>query len=243
MATVETLEVIEGFSETGNPEELETRLQDTVRRLGFTEYSYLGFRPPITNETLFVAANYPDGWVERYLDQRYLYTDPMLTTAKRSRLPFYWKSLRRSADLTRGEKKILNEGAEFGIRYGLTVPVHGPNGEFATLSLASQENEAELDALWTHKVHLFHLIAHHFHAAVWERIATDDIDMAPVLSPREAEILTWTARGKSAWEISEILNVGEGTVVTHLKRVHEKLNTSNKTHAVAKACVKGLIRP
>ena len=62
------------------------------------------------------------------------------------------------------------------------------------------------------------------------------------LSPREVEALVWTAEGKSAWEIAQILEVAERTVVNHLHNAQTKLNASNRTHAVVIAMRMGLVR-
>lgn len=61
------------------------------------------------------------------------------------------------------------------------------------------------------------------------------------LTPREAEVLLWTAEGKTAWEIGAILGVSEGTVRAHLAHILEKLNASNKPHAVARGFVAGIL--
>jgi DNA-binding CsgD family transcriptional regulator len=63
----------------------------------------------------------------------------------------------------------------------------------------------------------------------------------PKLSPRQAEVLRWTAEGKTSWEISVIMHCTEATVNYHLKQLFVKLDASNKTHAVSKAFTFGLL--
>jgi LuxR family quorum sensing-dependent transcriptional regulator len=53
------------------------------------------------------------------------------------------------------------------------------------------------------------------------------------LSPREIEVLMWAARGKSAAEISEILNIAKRTVDAHALSAVQKIGAVNRTHAVA----------
>jgi LuxR family quorum sensing-dependent transcriptional regulator len=53
------------------------------------------------------------------------------------------------------------------------------------------------------------------------------------LTGREREVLTWTAQGKSAWEIGVILNIGKRTVDEHAQSATRKLDALNRTHAVA----------
>jgi LuxR family quorum sensing-dependent transcriptional regulator len=53
------------------------------------------------------------------------------------------------------------------------------------------------------------------------------------LSPREREVLTWVADGKSAWEIGMILNISKRTADEHVKTAARKLGVRNRSHAVA----------
>jgi len=61
------------------------------------------------------------------------------------------------------------------------------------------------------------------------------------MTSREAEVLTWVARGKSAWEIGEILRIAKRTVDEHVQTAVRKLGAANRTHAVAIAIREQLI--
>lgn len=61
------------------------------------------------------------------------------------------------------------------------------------------------------------------------------------LTSREAEVLLWTAEGKTAWEAGQILGITEGTVRIHLAHVLDKLKAANKPHAVARGFLHGII--
>lgn len=54
-----------------------------------------------------------------------------------------------------------------------------------------------------------------------------------ILTAREAEVLTWVARGKSAWEIGEILDITKRTVDEHVHTAVRKIGAANRAHAVA----------
>jgi LuxR family quorum sensing-dependent transcriptional regulator len=56
-----------------------------------------------------------------------------------------------------------------------------------------------------------------------------------ILTPREIEVLGWVARGKSAWEIGEVLHIAKRTVDEHVRAAVRKLGAVNRTHAVALA--------
>ena len=51
----------------------------------------------------------------------------------------------------------------------------------------------------------------------------------------------WAAQGKTAWEISKILNLSERTIRFHLNNASEKLDSVNTTQTVALAIAHGII--
>ncbi len=55
------------------------------------------------------------------------------------------------------------------------------------------------------------------------------------LTPREAEVLLWIARGKSNRDVAEILDLSPRTVNKHLEQVYAKLGVENRTAAAAVA--------
>jgi DNA-binding CsgD family transcriptional regulator len=50
---------------------------------------------------------------------------------------------------------------------------------------------------------------------------------------REKEVLTWVARGKTAWEIGQILGISPRTVESYIKTAREKLGATNTVQAVS----------
>jgi DNA-binding response OmpR family regulator len=63
------------------------------------------------------------------------------------------------------------------------------------------------------------------------------------LREREVETLTWAARGKTFWEIGEILGVSKRTVEFHLENARRKLGVATRTQALIKAATGHLIHP
>jgi DNA-binding NarL/FixJ family response regulator len=55
------------------------------------------------------------------------------------------------------------------------------------------------------------------------------------LTPREAEVLFWVARGKTNDEIGTVLGIGLTTVKKHLESTYSKLGVENRTTAAAMA--------
>ncbi|ODT71473.1 MAG: hypothetical protein ABS75_09455 [Pelagibacterium sp. SCN 63-23] len=61
----------------------------------------------------------------------------------------------------------------------------------------------------------------------------------PVLTPREKQILAWTADGKTAEDIAKILGVAARTVDWHIGNCLIKTNSTNRTQAVVQALRQG----
>ena len=62
------------------------------------------------------------------------------------------------------------------------------------------------------------------------------------LSAREIEVLQLVAAGQRNKEIAYQLNLAEPTVNAHIKHIMEKLNASDRTHAVTTALRRGIIK-
>jgi DNA-binding response OmpR family regulator len=63
------------------------------------------------------------------------------------------------------------------------------------------------------------------------------------LNDREAEILTWAARGKTSAQIAPMLGLAKRTIDFHLDNARVKLGARTRTEAVVKAAIGRLIKP
>jgi len=57
----------------------------------------------------------------------------------------------------------------------------------------------------------------------------------------EQQVLHWTAEGKTVAEVAAILEMTERNVSFHIQNAITKLDAANKTHAVVKAALLGVI--
>ena len=64
---------------------------------------------------------------------------------------------------------------------------------------------------------------------------TDNLELCQTLglTPREAEVLTWVAQGKTNFEIGKIINARTGTICKHVEHILTKLKVENRTSAAA----------
>lgn len=62
-----------------------------------------------------------------------------------------------------------------------------------------------------------------------------------LLGPRQIEVLRLMAEGYSNRRISEVLDISENTVKTHIKQIFRRLNVARRTACVSKARAIGLL--
>ncbi|ESZ53342.1 LuxR family transcriptional regulator [Mesorhizobium sp. L103C131B0] len=184
-----------------------------------------------------VMLNYPDEWQERYFEMGYDKIDPIVKMCRKRAGAFRWSEVYNAASTTEDERRVFDEAAMFGLKSGISVPLHGPDGCFATLSFA-QGDEREFK---NRTITYLELAALHFHMKVAEFANSSAIEETPSLSPREKECILWVARGKSSWEIGKILGISVDTVNFHVKNVMRKLAVASRTVAAIKAVDLGII--
>jgi DNA-binding NarL/FixJ family response regulator len=77
-------------------------------------------------------------------------------------------------------------------------------------------------------------------ASITERLAEHGFAMA--LTGRETEVLRLVAEGLGNREIAQYLGTASGTVKMHVQNILLKLNAADRTHAVALAVQRGILR-
>lgn len=216
-------------------------IHSTFDDLGFQRHAYVAFVP---KSEPTIIDNYPDAYHEHFIENDYVYIDPVLMGTKRSLLPFKWSKESRifcdTLPLSPQQRKILEEGSAFGINRGIAIPIHLVRGSFGVFVANSDVPERELDMLWHEKALELQLYALHIHEA-YQEIAFAGIQNDFNLSPRERECLQLLAVGKDLWDVSEVLSLSMETVRNYLRSARKKLKVTNTMHAVVKAMHHGVI--
>lgn len=184
-----------------------------------------------------IMLNYPDNWQKRYFEMGYHSIDPIIKTGRKRAGAFRWNEVYSDASTTEDERRVLDEAATFGLRSGISVPLHGPHGSFAIMSFAQPWDREFQNRTVTY----LQLAAFHFHLRVAKFENLSSVGEVPKLSLRERECILWAARGKSSWEISKILGISVNTVNFHIKNVMQKLDVGSRTVAAIKAIDFGII--
>lgn len=172
-----------------------------------------------------VMLNYPDEWQQRYFEMGYAKIDPIIKASRKRAGTFSWSEVYNDASTTEDERRVFDEAAMFGLRSGISIPLHRPDGSFAVMSFSQvlTENSTIYPShTWRLSLRLFN--------SVDSRGGEESIG----LSQREKECIAWVAQGKTSWEIGKTVNF-------HVKNLMRKMKVSNRMAAVIKALNIGII--
>jgi DNA-binding CsgD family transcriptional regulator len=233
---------VEKANKARNTDELVKEFLGTVRQHGLdrmvfclqTKHQGIDLQPGFG-----VLQNYPEDWMKHYAEKDYARIDPVTVYCMNKMDTFTWAEIPQRMNLTRQQFQCLNMGIEAGLYNGTCTPLWGPN-QFAGIGLASAEKIDSFDG----NLDLITAYCNHFYIA-FQRLnrKSDRPEHNIYLTPREQEVLTWAAAGKTDSEIGDILNLSEETVDTYFRTSFKKLNANTRVMAVSKALSYGLIRP
>lgn len=185
------------------------------------------------------CGTYAAEWVERYLDREYLRIDPVVQGCYQRFHPVDWKRLDWSGKAARAFQK---DAIAHGIgNQGYSVPVRGPNGQFALFTVSHNCSDEEWAAFTEAYRRDLILIAHYFNQKALGLAPDRRPEPAQALSPREVDVMTFLAMGYSRAQVAQTLAISEHTLRVYAESARFKLGASNTVHAVARALSRGLI--
>ncbi len=178
-------------------------------------------------------------WVQRYLDQDYVRIDPVIQGGYKRFHPVDWKRLDWSGKAAR---TFQVEAIEYGIgNQGYSVPVRGPNGQFALFTVSHNCDDLTWAAFTEEHRRDLILIAHYFNQKALDFEPDRNPGQVQPLSPREVDGLTLLAMGYSRAQVAQTLSISEHTLRVYVESARFKLGAVNTIHAVARATSRGLI--
>lgn len=185
-------------------------------------------------EEVLLASRLPVAWLDLYIAENYVAHDPSQRHAKRTVHPYEWKDAPYDPEHETGFAEVVRRANDFDVGNGFVVPVPGPQGCIGQVWMSA--HNFRLSKRDKPSLHLIALYA-------FDRVRrlSRRVRQKPPLSARQREILTWTAAGKTAWEIGEILAISQRTVEWHLRSIAQKLGTFNRMQTVAVALREQLI--
>ncbi|HRE60971.1 MAG TPA: LuxR family transcriptional regulator [Micropepsaceae bacterium] len=210
---------------------------ETLQPLHFSASACGAFLPSGTGPVPhFYFQNWPKGWMELYQERNFVAVDYGVAEARRRIEPFTWNEAKAERKLSRAEIELWDVVNEWGWHDGYSVPIHGPGGYFAIVTMASTFTRIPQELRLT--LRMLALLTHDR----CRRLAGKRLvgDLASPLTARELECLRWVAAGKTDNEIGLIMGLSPNTVKTHLDVARRKLDAANRSQAVARLIYAGL---
>ncbi len=215
------------------PEQVLDRLGSTLSSFGYTSFLITGVpEPPARVEPHFMLNGWPHDYAEHYARENYYLDDPIAAWCRRSIDPFEWSEARYDPAAWPRAAEVMSAAADFGMRHGFCVPIVRGNGQQDCVTMGGENPDLEPRA--KRAIHLISLYAH-AKAVSLLGAGVGTRSTKRLLTDREREVLSWTAAGKSSWDISMILGVTERTVNWFIANATRKLNAVNRTQAVVNA--------
>jgi LuxR family quorum-sensing system transcriptional regulator CciR len=206
--------------------ELSCLLEDVTRELGFFYFALLHHASLRMGAASLVRIdNYPEGWKQELLAERFMEDDPIHLACTRINSGFRWTDLEQLVAISSRHSHILERSWAFGMGDGFTVPANVPGEPGGSCSFATRRGvPCPLERLLYAELIGAHAFAaarriHHYPAA----------GIHPRLSRRERECLHLVAAGKTDWEIGRILGISAETARQYVKRLRAAYDVASRT--------------
>lgn len=219
------------------PQSIFETIERVALKLGFDHVAY-GFQAPypVTQPKITLLNNYPGPWQDHYSRSGYLFTDPTVIHGRQSQDPLIWNDQAFVSN-----PALWRDAQDHGIRAGWAQSSLDGTGAGSLLTLCRSHEPVTDDELQA-KEPCMRWLVQVAHVSLSKAILVKDAHECSNLTLREREVLQWTADGKSAQDIADILVLSKSVVDFHLKNSIKKLNSPNKTAAVARAVLLGWLR-
>lgn len=184
-----------------------------------------------------LALNIPSSYRDLYSSVEQGRRDPVMQFVKTNSAPIAWDG---AVYLVAGAASMYEEMAGKGVKAGVCVALHLPSDRhlivgFERATALPGERADRLKLLSRLQLLLLYL------QAATDRLGVVPAHDLPMLTPREEDVLRWSACGKNAWEIGKLLNINEATVLRHVQSAGSKLGTRERHATAARALGMGLI--
>ena len=182
--------------------------------------------------------NYPAEWASWFDAERLGPSDPVHRASHLTQVGFRWSMLPHLIHLTPRDQFILERARLAGLGDGFTVPAHVAGESAGSCSFATRGG-ASLRADWIPVFQYLGAVA--FDGA--RRLSGVRMLAAdrPRMTDRQRDCLFWAARGKSDWEISQILGIGHDTASQHVKQARGRYGVCKRAQLTVHALYEGAV--
>jgi len=230
---------ISALAEAQSLAELQRTTEQLVHQLGFDFFIYTVRYSVNTTSQQLGFNNYPEDWYRHYRRAAYQHIDPAVLHCLQSVIPWVWA---KSAYQTVMQQKLYAEAKQAGLVSGISFPTHYWHREVGLLCVASRQSGKNFAAHMQTVLAQGQYLALHIYQACSRLRADNSHENESLLSKRQLQCIYWVAQGKTAHEISQIINIADSTVIYHLRCAAQRLQVpAKREQIIARAIALGLV--
>ncbi len=245
MTAVDLAEFTDTLSRARSTAHLETLFGQALRRIGLDGYDFFcatrnGLRRPALDDVLYAGDTMPDALSDPYITSNWFDYCPSITVAMGPPRP--QSMMATIGDPERGSvrREMLSATLDHDIEHGICIPL----SDLERLRFINVYSTGRSEAVRRHLVAMQPAAIAMAMAFLWaydDRVGPDLKFEDVALTARESECLQWAGAGRTTIEIGEQLGISKRTARFHIDNAVEKLQSSSRTQAVARALQLGLI--
>lgn len=205
--------------------ELDISVKKVFKNMGVNLFTYTSTVLPEKFLT-----TYPDEFKKEYIEKNFINIDPVVDKSSLGQ-DFYW-----SKNMFRSE--VFNTSAKFGIEEGWTFSIKGEFG-WSAITIVDRDhvrrwNRCSKDSSVFMRQYMNFINTKAQEINFIEKQKRD-------YSEREIDCLKWARDGKTIEETALIMELSVRTINFYLKNSYDKMGVDNKTAAVSRAILMGIL--
>lgn len=231
------LETLSAFERCRDPRDLRTLIISSVAQYGFEHVSVMAAETKInrgSSAERTLLSSWPRAWFDRYHSESFVRHDPVAAKSRTAIQTFRWSE---AIPQSKQAKAIMDAARDdHRLKHGLCVPIRNFEGYYAAVSFAGEQvDQSDAGKFFAELVAIY----------AFKRLSmlTNCPAKHQLLTCRQREIMTWVAAGKTAWDVSVILNLSVNTVNKTIVNAMERLDVRTRAQAIAEAIRRGEITP
>lgn len=219
--------------------DLEAFLSDVTPRIGFAYYMLIHYVPDPLAANVVTMTNLPEGLRQATLEARMLKISPIPSLCRTRVAGFSWAEALEAIGHTPEMEEIAGAYAGFDVGPSYFVPANLVDDLSGLFSFSVRLGEPLPTRMLPH--------AQYFSALAYDaarRVAKSMSFPSPApadLTMRQLDCITLVARGKSDWEIGQLLEISKETVHKHIQAAMKRYDVTTRTQLVVRALYRSQI--
>lgn len=223
-----------------SPDDLRALMEVITGEMGFHCYALFQHVKHFSwdKKKSLALSNFSRAWLEHFVANRMHAHDPVFLASHKTAVGFSFDQIPAMINLTERQRYILEAGRNAGIANGFCVPAHIPGEANGTCTFTISQGDLPIENL-----PMAQLVGSFAYEAARQLLLRGEkivpFEPAKGLTNRQLECVIFVGRGKSDWEIAQILGLKEDTVTDHLNDARRRLGVSRRAELPIHALYRG----